>query len=1092
MAGDAAGTPFQPYGGVPVAPFAPDTLEGYDRLRSIADTPNAVNEAATGNTLSLLENAKQPPTLQDLQPFMNPYTQGVTDIAQENLMENYDVMRQQLLGNKALSGSFGGARHGLQEGELQRGLLRNAMELQYGAGQDNFNQAMDNYYRGQGQNIASINTAMGQSSALRDQQVADASNLTNIGGAYQQNAQGALDFGVGEFGRGVQYPFDTANFFSNIAYQYPWQASPQHSSGTQQSTTDTTQPGPSLFEQIAGVGMGVAGLMGGNPLGMLGSIGKIGGSLLGGGSEPSGTNGWANMTSSLLPQFFADGGQVSRWADGSVRGQEQERQRAYEEFYGEPDERHMPRGRDIYPEEMDPSIIEYLFSWPQFDYDTPAWQAIEGLFNLGIDEGTRYRMDNYEKEQEEEEPEGYADGGEVDPVLGPENSTPFGIPRGALAHGTPEGTIAYNPYISDLYSTSPYFEGHYPEAAAYRAENPSFSFADLIGPTGGEVANRRPRRGGRRRSGGASPGKGDDVGFTQDYRPPAEGSSLRGTFRGERLSDKFDWAKKGYADGGMVANPITYAQSSFLPAYGQANPMYSDNARLSNPMGTRFQARGGIGVPNHAPIGDRGLGNLEIPYQAGTPGTGAQSIYGDPNVNPLGDAINQMDTSPFESFKGLMGNGDSTPQIQHPTPVMGGGQNPNEGNNFGWQGQNNPFQNAFQGSGGGDIPMQRREGPGGFKEGGLVKGYADGGVTTDLTGAEPVRTPDPVSDELSRGQYQGSDSFFPSIATLGRGVTGTMDFVNKEAFPWIGETLGRMNDNVMAHSAGEEAPSPGWSVLGMDPPRIPHTGMYGRPGREDPVVVPEEAPENPLIDTLSLTGGDFMDAATGDSMMPGGDNTDVDDNPLGAMAEEVLQPKKTGGEELEGQKNWFDNIRLDMLMAAGALLNGEGFGAATDVMGEYGDRREEQRRHDRSVKVDDYRYNNEQDQWNQMFGLRERELEAEMGARQAREAQRMEDQMREIQEGVDEAFHDALTNNTATAAFLDTIERVVPYGSEESRRRDMLRYYEQTLQLMSQYPAMIEQQQYGLGLAEGLGQMLGMDETQIREDIEVAASGAVR
>jgi len=460
------------------------------------------------------------------------------------------------------------------------------MELSYGGQQDAYNSALDNWYRGQGANASAIGTGMGTSEALRSQQVANAQNLLNIGQQYQGQAQGALDFGVGEFGRGVQYPFDTAQFYSNIAYGYPWQSSPQHTSGTSQGTTTTTQPGPGLFEQVLGGAMGVAGLMGGNPMAALGF-----GNMLSGGA----TN--AAMPPGQFAPMVKDGGLIGGYADGGEIVREE-------------------RGHE------NPSWLERIVSFPDVGYDTPFWKLIEGyrpgmygapppgvtyaqrrpedeyqdggyvsfnnkrnphgrdqihydldeqggiLFNerdqaaldswgspnptdsraydrLGSDYRSTLEMMAMMNQMGNGTP-GTPEGSPLAGLLGQSSEAPFGMPQGSMSHGTPSGTVAYNPFINQLYGMSPYAEEHYPEVYGpngYNASAPTLpAFAGT--PLGGD-SSRRDRPGRR------LPGLGGQE-WRQSRRQsqrPSVASQGRNT---GNLSDRFGHNYPAYQDGGPV------------------------------------------------------------------------------------------------------------------------------------------------------------------------------------------------------------------------------------------------------------------------------------------------------------------------------------------------------------------------------------------------------------------------------------------------------------------------------------------------------------------------------------------------------------
>jgi len=266
MAGNAAGQPFTPYPGVPQAPFAPDSLEGYKRMREIADAENPLNQATQESALSYLAQTGQAPTQEDLQPYLNSYEGNVSDIAMERLAEQHDQDRQRLAGQKALAGSFGGGRFGIADAQMARDYARQKQELNYGSLQDNWDRAQGLRQQDLGYQGGAVGTGMALSDMLRNQQVANASNLTNIGQAFEQQAQGGLDFGVDEFGRGVQYPFNTAQFYGDMAQGIggTWgQLSPQHTTGTgSSSSTGTATENPSFLDQLGqavGIGKSVIG-----------------------------------------------------------------------------------------------------------------------------------------------------------------------------------------------------------------------------------------------------------------------------------------------------------------------------------------------------------------------------------------------------------------------------------------------------------------------------------------------------------------------------------------------------------------------------------------------------------------------------------------------------------------------------------------------------------------------------------------------------------------------------------------------------------------------------------------------------------------
>lgn len=119
----------------------------------------------------------------NLDPYMNPYTQAVTDTTMSELE------RQRLIAmnntNSAASGAFGGSRHGVMQAETNRGFGDIAARTTAGLNSDNFMQAQGAAFQDIGNQLSAD---QGNQSAALQAQLANAQNALS---ANSQNLQGA-------------------------------------------------------------------------------------------------------------------------------------------------------------------------------------------------------------------------------------------------------------------------------------------------------------------------------------------------------------------------------------------------------------------------------------------------------------------------------------------------------------------------------------------------------------------------------------------------------------------------------------------------------------------------------------------------------------------------------------------------------------------------------------------------------------------------------------------------------------------------------------------------------------------------------------
>ena len=179
------------------------------------------------------------------------------------------------------SGAFGGSRAAVGQAEVGRNVLeqqaRTGSQLRSAgfsqalqASQNAFEaarnrqlqtaQTMGNLAQGLGQ--AGVQQA-GLGEAFQGAQQADVNALLSLGGLEQQQAQNILEAQRQTALQRQMEPYQRVGFLSDIFQGIP----------TASSTTQTTSaPGPSAISQIAGLGLGLAGLQQSGVLGGLGSL----------------------------------------------------------------------------------------------------------------------------------------------------------------------------------------------------------------------------------------------------------------------------------------------------------------------------------------------------------------------------------------------------------------------------------------------------------------------------------------------------------------------------------------------------------------------------------------------------------------------------------------------------------------------------------------------------------------------------------------------------------------------------------------------------------------------------------------------------
>jgi len=253
---------------IQVAGFSPDQQaavtaqrEGIGAFQPFLTDANTTLEGAIGQPSAGLNYGAE-----GIAQFMNPYTESVIDSSQADIARQGQIAQNQINANAVGAGAFGGSRQAIANQELQR----NVMDQQAKTGSQ---------LRATG-----FESALQQSRNLADTQLRERSLLgqlagqqAGIGQLQQQLSQNdiASQLGIGSLQQGQAQALLDAQRQGDLQQAYePQQRLAQFSDilrgvpSSQQVTTSSTAPTPSLLSQIGGVaatGLGLAGQLGYRP-----------------------------------------------------------------------------------------------------------------------------------------------------------------------------------------------------------------------------------------------------------------------------------------------------------------------------------------------------------------------------------------------------------------------------------------------------------------------------------------------------------------------------------------------------------------------------------------------------------------------------------------------------------------------------------------------------------------------------------------------------------------------------------------------------------------------------------------------------------
>jgi hypothetical protein len=192
MGQQIAYTPYTPYSQQRYAETAPLYQQGVEQAQNIASTPGILGNIDVGG--------KQ---VGVMQAYMNPYQQGVTDVAKQKAIMEYGQGLQSLRGQAAQRGAFGGSRQAILESELMKNLGANLSNIQMQGSAAAYDKAGQLYQQD------------------LQNQMQKAQTLQQLGLTDEARRQRDLDAMYQEFQQQRDYPAQQAERYRNIIFGLP-------------------------------------------------------------------------------------------------------------------------------------------------------------------------------------------------------------------------------------------------------------------------------------------------------------------------------------------------------------------------------------------------------------------------------------------------------------------------------------------------------------------------------------------------------------------------------------------------------------------------------------------------------------------------------------------------------------------------------------------------------------------------------------------------------------------------------------------------------------------------------------------------------
>jgi hypothetical protein len=236
LAETIANRPYAVYGGERVAGLSP--LERQARQNAVAGTERFAPSFDAAN--ALMQRATSP---LDLSKYQNPFTENVIDAVTNDI----ETATQRAQAESALqfsaSGAFGGARHGVAQGQIYETMLDKLGEQSASLRAQSYTTALQ---AAQADRTADMVAARGyrdQGEALTGLTSQDVNMLNQLGADDRAIGQAVNDMHYADFQRQFNYPIDMLNLRTTVLNNTPYE------------TVNREKRSNNVFGQILGAGL---------------------------------------------------------------------------------------------------------------------------------------------------------------------------------------------------------------------------------------------------------------------------------------------------------------------------------------------------------------------------------------------------------------------------------------------------------------------------------------------------------------------------------------------------------------------------------------------------------------------------------------------------------------------------------------------------------------------------------------------------------------------------------------------------------------------------------------------------------------------
>lgn len=243
------GVKYMPYGGQRLAPLTTEQ----QAARQLAFQGAQAYQPDLQQARGLTSLSVSPITGQDISYYMNPYQDMVTRNVLDEMRRRSDIESQRTADAAVRAGAFGGSRYGVQEAERMRNLREQQSRTASDLARQNYQQALAAAQSQKAQQLSGgqqFSNLAGQQMNLQQQGI---SGLSQAGLQGQQQLQRGMDIAYQDFLRQQQFPYTQAATLGNLLSGVP---------AAQMTTAYSQQPGPSMAQQLAGLGMAGLGAYG--------------------------------------------------------------------------------------------------------------------------------------------------------------------------------------------------------------------------------------------------------------------------------------------------------------------------------------------------------------------------------------------------------------------------------------------------------------------------------------------------------------------------------------------------------------------------------------------------------------------------------------------------------------------------------------------------------------------------------------------------------------------------------------------------------------------------------------------------------------